>query len=126
MIVMIYTLTKEDCVFAVEHGEFAEDICGRTSKTVIILTQSWCPQWAAMRRYLDEAERKAKDASIDFSIFFIEYDKESWAEEFMMFKENGFKNREIPYVRYYQDGKLMNESNFIPLNGFLKKTGIQI
>lgn len=122
---MIQKLTKEDCFFAIEHGEFAEKICGKTPKTVIILTQSWCPQWVAMSRYLDEAEKKAKEALIDFSIFFIEYDKESWSEDFMLFKEDGLKNREIPYVRYYQDGKCTDESNFISLGSFLKKAGIR-
>jgi glutaredoxin len=124
LLIMMNKLTKEDCFFAIEHGEFAEEVCGKSPKTAIILTQSWCPQWVAMYRYLDEAEKKAKEASIDFSIFFIEYDKESWAEDFISFKEDGFKNREIPYVRYYQDGKITGESNFISLGGFLKKAGV--
>ena len=123
---MILKLTREECFFAVEHGEFAEEIRGKTPKTAIILTQSWCPQWTAMHRYLNEAEKKAHDASIDLSIFFIEYDKESWFEEFMVFKENEFKNREIPYVRYYQDGKCIKDSNFISLHGFLGHLGINV
>lgn len=121
---MIEKLTKADCFFTVEHGEFAEGICGKTPRTAIILTQSWCPQWTAMSRYLDDVQKKAEEADIDLSIFFIEYDKESWGEEVMTFKENEFKNREIPYVRYYHDGKCIEESNFISMNGFLKKLGL--
>jgi glutaredoxin len=122
---MMIKLTKEDCFFAIEHSEFAENIRGKSPKTVIILTQSWCPQWVAMYRYLGEAEKKAKEASVDLSIFFVEYDKESWADNFMRFKEDGLKNREIPYVRYYQDGKFIEDSNFISLGGFLKKAGVK-
>ncbi len=121
---MIYELSNEDCLFAIEHGEFAGEICGKTPNTAIILTQSWCPQWTAMRRYLDEALKKAQEASIDLSIFFVEYDKESWSKEFMTFKEDRFKNREIPYVRYYQNGIFSEDSNFISLGGFLKKSGV--
>jgi glutaredoxin len=123
---MILRLTKTDCFFAIEQGEFAEEICAKTQKTAIILTQSWCPQWVAMRRYLDEALKKASEASVDFSIFFVEYDKESWGDEFMMFKEDTFKNREIPYVRFYQDGRFIEDSNFISLGGFLKKSRISL
>jgi glutaredoxin len=121
---MIQTLTKEECFYAIEHGDFSESVRAKTQKTVIILTQSWCPQWLAMRRYLDEALKKAEEASIDLSIFFVEYDKQSWIDEFMRFKEDGFKNREIPYVRYYQNGKFTEDSNFISLGGFLKKAGV--
>jgi glutaredoxin len=123
---MIYTLTKEECFFAIEHGEFSQEVCGKSANTAIILTQSWCPQWVAMYRYLDEAEKKANEASLDLSIFFVEYDKESWSEDFMLFKEDVFKNREIPYVRYYANGNCTGESNFISLSGFLKKAGVKV
>jgi len=44
-----------------------------------------------------------------------------WFEAFMEFKENIFNNREIPYVRYYKNGKLTGESNYVSLEGFVSR-----
>jgi len=38
----------------------------------------------------------------------------------MTFKENAFGNDQVPYVRYYRDGKLAHESNYIDKGGFLR------
>jgi hypothetical protein len=99
----------------VEKGEFDPSLLGHTA---IILTQSWCPQWTAMHAYLEKADRNGLD------ILYIEYDKLSWFEGFMTFKEQTFKNREIPYVRYYKDGKCIAQSNFVTLEGFLHRAGV--
>jgi hypothetical protein len=87
----------------------------------VVLTQSWCPQWSFMRGYLAQAAAEAGDRA---RIFFVEYDREPFYEDFMTFKEDGFGNREIPYVRYYRDGVLSAESNFISKQGFLSKLGL--
>jgi hypothetical protein len=117
---MIRKLTEPECRYAMEHGEFEEALRGERS--AIILTQSWCPQWTAMRNYLPKADEKA--GSSQAGLYFIEYDLCPWFEEFMNFKENTFKNREIPYVRYYRDGKFFRDSNYISLEGFLSRLGI--
>jgi hypothetical protein len=103
-----------------ETGEFEPPPEGPASpkkRTALILTQSWCPQWKALKAYLSQAENQLPG----LSIFYIEYDLLSWSEEFMTFKEETFDNREIPYVRYYKDGKCSSWSNYIALEGFLHR-----
>jgi hypothetical protein len=104
-------LSKEQCDYAMAHGEFD---CLGTGLTIIILTQSWCSQWHAMEQFLDEAVEKASACA-----FYIEYDKEPWFEEFMTWKEDVLNNRFVPYLRYYKDGKLICESNFVSRDVFI-------
>jgi hypothetical protein len=110
-------LKEEECRNAMEKGEF-ELPPGRAA---VILTQSWCPQWKAMKSYLEEAERRLPG----LSILYIEYDRVPWFEEFMAFKERNFDNREIPYVRYYSEGKCTSQSNYVSLEGFLYALGVE-
>ena len=114
---MICKLSEEDCRAAVEKGEFDPALVSG-SAAAIILTQSWCPQWAAMKAYLP----KVDEAMGDVRIYYVEYDIEPWQnlehEAFMAFKENTFNNREIPYVRYYRNGVYSRDSNYISPDGF--------
>lgn len=112
---MYRKLTEAECREAMKHGEFSETITASKPFVVIVLTQSWCPQWAWMRSYLP----KLADAP-DTDIFWLEYDQEPLYDEFLEFKEDHFGNREIPYVRYYRSGKLVKESNYIDKSGFLR------
>jgi glutaredoxin len=84
----------------------------------LILTQSWCPQWKAMKGYLDSAE---KDGTLQADVRYVEYDNEDFFEEFMRFKEDVYNNREIPYVRYYRNSALSSESNFVSKEGFFHR-----
>jgi hypothetical protein len=116
-------LTEAECRTAMEKGEFElPELCGpaggeNTQKTALILNQSWCPQWKAMKSYLPEAEKSLPD----LNIIYIEYDQIPFFEEFIAFKENTYANREIPYVRYYINGKCRSWSNFVSLEGFLQR-----
>jgi hypothetical protein len=99
-----------------EKGEFDPSLLGYTA---VILTQSWCPQWKAMRSYLEKADGP------DIFILYIEYDLVPWSAEFMDFKERHFDNREIPYVRYYRNGTCVSQSNYVALEGFLHRLGTE-
>jgi len=116
---MIRELTEAECRAAMENGDFDPSLF--SAPTAIILTQSWCPQWTAMKSYLPKAEK----ALPGVLIYYVEYDTAVWDslknETFMSFKENTFNNREIPYVRYYRDGILSRESNYISLDGFISR-----
>ena len=114
-------LTETECRTAMEKGDFELPELFDTN-SALILTQSWCPQWKAMKSYLGEAEKSLSG----LKIFYIEYDLASFCDEFMAFKENTFENREIPYVRYYKDGKCQSWSNFVSLEGFLHRLGVPI
>lgn len=109
-------LSAAQCGHAIAKGEFGPEVIASGSRVAVILTQSWCPQWIMMRRWLDGAEKGA-----EARIFFAEYDKEDYFEDFMAFKEDVLGNRSVPYIRYYQDGTLIGDGNFIGKDGFLAK-----
>ena len=108
-------LTETECRLAMKNGDF--ELPELDGPAAFILTQSWCPQWTAMKNYLGEAEKRLPG----LKIFYIEYDLSSFFEEFMTFKENTYENREIPYVRYYKEGKYSSWSNYVSLEGFLHR-----
>ena len=111
----MHVLTEAECRAAMQNGDFK--LPEADSPATLILTQSWCPQWKAMKNYLEEAEKSLPG----LKIFYIEYDLAPFFEEFMAFKENTYDNREIPYVRYYKDGKFASSSNYVSLEGFLHR-----
>jgi len=116
-------LNEEQCQAALNNGDFDASLISG-SASAIILTQSWCPQWAAMKTFIPELEDEYKD----LRIYYVEYDIETWNtlknEDFMAFKENKFGSREIPYVRYYQNGKYLRDGNFISKEGFKSRLGL--
>ena len=117
---MIRKLTESECRSALENGDFESALVSGPA-AAIILTQSWCPQWMAMKAYLPKAEA----ALGDVKLYYVEYDIETWEslgnEAFMSFKENTFKNREIPYIRYYKNGVYSRDSNYLFLDGFVSR-----
>ena len=114
---MIRKLSEAECRAAMETGDFEAGLVSGPA-AAIILTQSWCPQWIAMRAYLPKVEETLPDVKL----YYVEYDIERWEKldnnAFMNFKENTYKNREIPYVRYYRNGVFSRDSNYISLDGF--------
>jgi hypothetical protein len=109
-------LSKDDCLALLENGEFGPSITGVAEAVAVVLTQSWCPQWAWMRSYLSSLPPDEGS-----SVFWIEYDLEDFYQPFMNFKERVFGNDQVPYVRYYRGGKLVAESNYIDKGGFLRR-----
>jgi len=112
-------LSRDACLAAIERGDFGPEIVGATPAVAVVLTQSWCSQWGWMRNYLEKMPDRP-----GFTVFWIEYDNEDFFETFMTFKEDAFGNREVPYVRYYRDGHLVKESNFIDQRGFMRLAGL--
>ncbi len=108
-------LSERDCLEAIQTGDFTTSITGAADSVAVVLTQSWCPQWSWMRSYLG-AMPDLKGAEV----FWVEYDLEAFFEPFLEFKESSYGNDQVPYVRYYRDGKLAAESNYIDSGGFLR------
>ena len=106
-------LSEADCLDAIRSGEFPPSVIEAAERVAVVLTQSWCPQWTWMRSYLG-----AMPEEEGTSVFWVEYDHEDFFEPFMQFKENAFRNDQVPYVRYYRGGKLVAESNYIDSGGF--------
>jgi hypothetical protein len=119
---MIRKLTEAECKAAIEKGDFDASLVEGPS-AAIILTQSWCPQWAAMKGCLKQIEEEMPNTPI----YYVEYDIERWEsldnQAFMNFKENTFNNREIPYVRFYRNGVFYRDSNYISAGGFKERLG---
>ncbi|MBN2509022.1 MAG: hypothetical protein JXB03_02055 [Spirochaetales bacterium] len=111
------SLSNDELSLTIKEGDFPSEIRASGQKVAVILTQSWCPQWLFMRSWLS---RITKDTGApDIHIYEAAYDKLAVFDEFRRFKESVFNNWEVPYVRYYIDGVLSGESNFVSEQGFL-------
>lgn len=116
---MLYRLTEAQCRAAMAAGDFRPEISGSAPVVAIVLTQSWCPQWAWMSAWLGPV---AGEAGVD--VWQVEYDREPFFEEFMAWKEGVLGNDHVPYIRYYRAGKLARESNYIDRQGFRRHIGL--
>lgn len=105
---MLVELTENQCRFAMENGDFSREVIASAPQVAIVLTQAWCPEWRVMRQLITPGPDHD-----DTRVYFVEYDQQSWYEEFMTFKERTYGNEFVPYLRYYRDGELIGESNFV-------------
>ena len=99
----------------IKTGEFSPDIISSNNKVVVILTQDWCPDWKNMREWLDSL-----DDATDTDICELIYNKSEHFQHCLELKENKWNNSIIPYLRYYVNGKLIRESNYVTKEEFLK------
>lgn len=118
-------ITEAQARAAMSTGEFEEDVRMSAKHVVVVLTQGWCPQWTHLDRTLSSLEKDPDMENTDLHVYQLVYDKVSYSAEFMSFKEQTFKNYEIPYVRYYKDGELIGVSNWVRQKTFLEKLGIE-
>ena len=104
----------------IQSGEFPEAIRKASDLVAIIMTQDWCPQWDYMQDWISLLNDRE-----GLSIYLIIYNQEPYFQEFMNFKETVFNNLMVPYVRYYRDGALIRESNYVSKDLFLMNLGLQ-
>lgn len=109
-------ITEKQTREAIANGEFGKEVVASQKHVAIILTQSWCSQWVHLNRSLESLEQKYE---YEIDIYELEYDKVDYFDDFRRFKENTLKNDLIPYIRYYTDGKLVGETNYVSVNEFL-------
>jgi hypothetical protein len=107
-------LTEVQANFAIENGEFGLDVINSIENVVIILTQDWCPQWKNMESWVFNL-----DINENIDIYYLEYNKVDYYKPFMKYKEKILGNYHIPYIRYYKNGVLKNESNFVYKEQFI-------
>lgn len=110
-----HELTEEQIRTAIGNGEFGDDVIRSARNVAVVMSQSWCPQWMAVSRWIDAVPDEA-----DVEIFVVVYDGKKYFNEFMTFKETVFGNSDVPYIRYYVDGKLIKETNYTSKDFFLK------
>jgi glutaredoxin len=102
----IQRLTKDQLDALMSEGEFPESVRLAAPKVVVIMTQDWCPQWKQMQTYLP-------DFAAEAAIFIEEHNLLPDFERIMRYKEDVLGNRQVPYLRFYRDGKLVRETNWI-------------
>ncbi len=101
-------LDRDQVMHAIANGEFEGNVIASKSKVVLVLTQDWCPQWHDMKGWIYGVVTEE-----DIDVYELEYNKTDFSEDFMNFKENQWNNHSIPYLRFYRDGVLYRESNYI-------------
>lgn len=98
---------------AIKKGEFSSDVLTSAETVAIVMTQDWCPQWLNMQKWIYRLET---GKSVD--IYELIYNKEPYFKEFMSFKENIWNNHSVPYLRFYNNGSLARETNYISRTEF--------
>jgi hypothetical protein len=109
------TINDDDAREAIRQGEFPPSVIASSGQVALILTQGWCPQWAALKQGL---EKKSRDAVPEIDVHVFIYDRSPLFYDFLDFKESVWKNDVIPYVRYYRDGIFRADSNFVMSDRF--------
>jgi hypothetical protein len=108
-------LSKEQALRAIQNLEFSEDVTSSNKKVAVVMTQDWCSEWMGMKRWMDSMEDiKGLD------IYELIYNTVDYYNDFLQLKEKAWKNDLIPYIRYYADGVLIHQSNYIKKEDFLK------
>jgi hypothetical protein len=116
-------LTQAQAQHAMEHGEFDASVIGAAPRVAVLLSQDWCSQYAALDRHLRDMESGSDPKVPDVTVFELIYNRVDYFEAFMRFKETRWRNYEIPYVRYYRDGRLVGESNYVGPQQFMAHFG---
>lgn len=106
------TLSHEQARKAVDDGDFSADVTAAAEGVILILTQSWCPQWLFLKMSLKGLSKGPED--MDIQVIIYEYDTSPLFHDFMAFKEAAFRNWEVPYVRIYRNGTLVADGNHFP------------
>jgi len=104
-----------------EHGELPDSATRAGARVALVLTQGWCPQWYSMNIWLDAMEKRGEPAEWDIIVYELVYDRVEFFDQFRTFKEHHFRNYQIPYIRYYRDGTLIGDSNYVPSHVFLDR-----
>lgn len=104
-------ITDSQASKIIESRDIPKELINSADKVAIVMTQDWCPQWLFMNRWLKKAE--------GVKTYYIAYNKKPYFYDFMSVKEQVFGNNLVPYVRYYKNGELIDESNFVSEELFL-------
>ena len=110
-------LSREQAQAFMLQGEPDSSVLEASREVAVVLTQDWCGQWAAMDGYLEGMSARHPDR--DLVVFQLEYNRVDYFQEFLRFKEQVLGNAVIPYVRYYRDGLLIGQSNYVSERQFL-------
>jgi len=108
-------LSKEQALKAIQNLEFNADVTASNNKVAVVMTQDWCSEWMAMKRWMDSME----DIKL-LDIYELIYNTVDYYNDFLQLKEKSWKNHLIPYIRYYANGVLIQQSNYVNKEDFMK------
>lgn len=111
-------ITKEQALHAIEHHEFPTELISSKESVAVVMTQDWCSQWYSIQQTISLIENE------NLNIYVCVYNLESYFKEFLDLKENIWKNRSVPYIRYYKEGKLIQETNYVSKETFIQILGL--
>ncbi len=112
------TMSDEQARAAIKAGDIPEDVRAAADNVILVLTQSWCPQWMFMKISLKGLGKGPED--MDVAVVVFEYDRSPEFNSFMAFKENTFRNWEVPYVRLYKGGNFLADGNHFPASRMIE------
>ena len=108
-------ISEDQAKYAMLQGDFGDEVTLSNGRVVVLMTQDWCPQWADMKRWI-----YGVDAAEGIDVYELIYNQTGYFREFMKFKETVWKNDRIPYLRYYINGKLVKETNYVTKDEFIQ------
>ncbi|MFP4643552.1 MAG: hypothetical protein ACLFM0_04285 [Spirochaetales bacterium] len=112
-------LTDEQARRVLDDQELPEDLRNASRCTALVATQDWCPDWHAVNRWLSKYSKKGLPEDVDVTIYTVEYNKLPFFDAFRAMKERTWQNFFVPYIRYYVDGELVDESNRVGVDRFV-------
>ena len=115
----VHDLEDHQAKEAIRNGEFGNDVLGSSTNVAVVLSQDWCHQWLDMDRWLGELKGDRVEG-LDITVFTLLYIRKDYFRTFLDYKENRLKNRLVPYVRYYVDGQLISQTNYVSKERFLE------
>jgi len=120
--IKLKSLTKEQLRHAIRTGEFGSDVTASCRKVAVVMTQDWCPDWKRMEPWLCNTV----GCEDDLDIYIVVYNTLDCFQDFLLMKENQWRNDQIPYVRYYENGSLLRVSNAVPREAFFSFFGLSL
>jgi hypothetical protein len=106
----MHIITDEQAKTIMATQSIPSEIITSATEVAVIFTQGWCSQWRQMLSFLSD-ERYG-------NVYQYTYDRSPFFKDFMKFKETTFNNHEVPFILYYKDGVLTNQSNYVSQEHF--------
>ena len=114
------SLSHEQLLHAIRSGEFGSDVTASRQKVAVVMTQDWCSDWKRMESWLCSTF----GCDDDLDIYLVVYNKLDCFQDFLRLKENLWRNDQIPYIRYYENGSLFQVSNTVSREVFFTFFGL--
>ncbi len=99
-------ITDIQAEFIINNKEIPDEIVNSSERVAVILTQDWCPQWKFMETFLKKIPED------EVKIYYLSYNNKPYFREFMFVKETTWKNHQVPFILYFNNGQLTDISNY--------------